>query len=366
MRKSHSQEEIKTIEREAKRICEEYAYMDKMPLEGWMWEFIRRTPTYLDVYSFIKDTFSVGSLMVHTKSKDMKKGPLFESIKKLYKKRKIPLIVDQIITELCCVREACLYDNTGLDVQHFHITGRWGNAFLSDLPCNGVPKPDIRYCDFKDNQKPQIAGLATVTVNTFEELQEHCIFLGDHLAEVLSIFLADHDPESSCMKPTSKLYHDDLEKLFVGYFNDILRNISPTKPEDTVFIGISKQAKKGIVLREIQDILDKHISSADNEINRDSNWKYYLIVYDLFSIKKYTLSKIADIFQKAFPEIQLKKGGKRKIYYTETDIKRLKNRARDLIDGDYKIFLRTPPLPYPSHVIKLMGNKLKVQTINCN
>jgi hypothetical protein len=40
----------KEIEKEAEKVKEEYAYMDKMPLKGWMWEIIRRSKDYRAFY----------------------------------------------------------------------------------------------------------------------------------------------------------------------------------------------------------------------------------------------------------------------------------------------------------------------------
>ena len=44
----------KEIEKEAQRVEEEYAYMDKMSFKAWIWEFIRRSPRYQQFYEEFK------------------------------------------------------------------------------------------------------------------------------------------------------------------------------------------------------------------------------------------------------------------------------------------------------------------------
>ncbi len=36
-----------------------YKYLDNISLEGWMWEFIRRSPDYKEKYNSIKELFGV-------------------------------------------------------------------------------------------------------------------------------------------------------------------------------------------------------------------------------------------------------------------------------------------------------------------
>lgn len=37
----------------------DYEYMDKLPLEGWIWEFMRRSQAYKNLYSKIRDLITI-------------------------------------------------------------------------------------------------------------------------------------------------------------------------------------------------------------------------------------------------------------------------------------------------------------------
>ena len=44
--RGRTEEEEREIKDIAERVKEEYAYMDQLPLDGWMWEMMRRGAEY--------------------------------------------------------------------------------------------------------------------------------------------------------------------------------------------------------------------------------------------------------------------------------------------------------------------------------
>src|SRR5271169_68405 len=45
------------IAQQVKAVREDYAYLNDTPFEGWIWEFIRRSPAYTALYNEIENAF---------------------------------------------------------------------------------------------------------------------------------------------------------------------------------------------------------------------------------------------------------------------------------------------------------------------
>lgn len=341
MRKNPSQKEIKTIEQEAKRVRDEYDYMDEMPLEGWMWEFIRRTKTYREVLDYIQGQKGCDDIP--------------SCVVALFKECRFPPGVDQIASETCFIHETEL--SKALNDNHYEITAQPRKENLLLTFHRGLPKPSVRYCDFEDNQKPRVAGLVPVSYMNYSDLEKHLSQMSHEITEHLFSIYEEG-------KSTNDFFPDTIQEAFFEYLKTVLKLIAPTRTEDTIFIGISTKAKKTVVINEIHKTMDTYVEQV-NEINRDSSWKYYLIAYDLVYIEKYTLSKTSEIFQKAFTRIPRKKGGHRNVFYTEDDIKRLRNRARDYIEDDeYRKFLRPVVASFAPYAVKHEKGKTPLITIS--
>ncbi len=140
-------------------------------------------------------------------------------------------------------------------------------------------------------------------------------------------------------------YNEKLEQVhwqFSGFSNynifgldlhvmDVPNELKVDTLENTVFVGISKTAKKEIVMKELEAIFDKYSEPPKTKIRTDK-WKYYLIVYDVMKTHpNITQEILADILSKAYPE-----------YLSRVDAKNIgdfyKN-ALALINGRYRKYL---------------------------
>lgn len=341
-RKNSSQKEIKSVEEEAQRIREEYAYMDDMPLEGWMWEFIRRTKEYKVVSKLIdqnmgfrfdeqKHTF-VGNREGDFKvENDIKEIPISETIG-------------------CaeCVGCYSIRENKnplGLNPNHFIITG-YSSFYIRDYPyiCAsfGYPRAEIKYCEFDENNKPSIEGLDSIECLSAKEL---LLRANEHAEATEWIF--EKIPRKSFIKefnipePPKDELDASIDVLNFKYPSNLknglhhallyeiqrtlrrfLRELTPTTLHDTIFIAISKTGKPDKILEQVEAIIKEQVKPRENRFSKA--WKYQIIAYDLREKSIFSFPTIADIINGAF--------GKR---YSYTEVRNdVYNRAVYMIDKD--------------------------------
>lgn len=266
------------IDKEAERIREEYAYMDDLSLNGWMWEMIRRTSQYQQNVNKI-------DALVKPLPKDRTSGTHSALV------RHVSDIKDMKIE---------LYEEDPREYSgDLHIL-----ISIDSDTCLPVPRYEFKYNEFETNQGPHIIGFSEIRAFPHKFLK------------LISEF----------PYPTSEENNYPIPKL--------LSILSPHDPDDIIYICFSKHGQKEVILRSMNKMLDHFLEPIDNRKRLD-RWKNYIIVYDLMGENdgpdKYVT--IAKIFDKAFPKV---KGGK----HTKGGIKTWHDQAKLLIRGnEYKKYL---------------------------
>ncbi len=276
----------------------DYDYMDNMPLEGWMWEFIRRNPVYRNLFS---------DLAEHDNNVIKIVGEVNDPNSIVLMERKVFFTIKEI-------REECnILPVSGTEEElHPHdfqlITFTVNNELKTFW---GFPNPHIKYNHF-DTFTPIIRGASPLISYKVEEQK--------------------------------------LKQNGANYCFKIITNIlPPITVEDTIYIGISLSAKKEDILQKLQHIIEKNVTSKDIKVRTDK-WKYYLITFDLYTVKeKYT--EISDILSIAYPENER--------LFDEKNIENYYKSALELITGGYKKYLYLKP-PGEFHVEEIYADESEI------
>ena len=248
----------------------DYDYMNHLPFEGWIWEFIRRNADYRKLYSEFKkplperDPYYRKRLdhLLHDFGIEANRGydGHLDSEQFLIKKSINPLLKIKKKT-----RTIKLKDGTRKKSKSRIIDG---NVNL------GIPNPDIKYKDFDNKHKPIILT---------REPQ-------------WGIVKAHNFNEHYLTKYKQLSYEQALEDNDLGIYcvHTITRTLTPlaTEIEDTLYLGISKKATLEDIKQEISKIYTKYIKPEFRK--RKKEWPNYLMTYDLRK-KKYTVKKIAKL-----------------------------------------------------------------------
>jgi hypothetical protein len=129
----------------------------------------------------------------------------------------------------------------------------------------------------------------------------------------------------------------------------LLHMLAVSRPEDTIYVGISKKAK----VKDIEDYLlpeiRKYLQPKTVRVRNDK-WLYYLIVYDLKKMHDQKISyrdialKLTDTYP-LIKVVKLVKGEKKTVseesskYFTAKNCENFYKEAVVLINGDYKNYL---------------------------
>ena len=119
-----------------------YKYMDDMPLGGWIWEFIRRSAKYCELLGDC-------SCLLAMIEPDIKKEKTIS-----------PAILDEVQHILASLATFIIF-NEGNGIN------RKTHLLISQSRPFGIPRPEIRYCDFAREARPLIRGMFKATVKTF-------------------------------------------------------------------------------------------------------------------------------------------------------------------------------------------------------
>jgi len=264
----------------ASEIQDQYDYMDRLPMKGWAWEFLRRNKHYIKAFIRLDE---------------MVKGNVWsdECDKILSEVTKVASPYGLLIGRGSSSLHKSKDNYLTLKLPPFKGANAMGNKYFgySHHTCH-VPRPSIRYCDFDGYLLffpfPQIPDY--VIYNSFDVLPDERIEL--RLSSI--------------------------------------KDIPITESNDIFFIAVSKNANirdlKQKMLKDIADILLKHKPRIVKE-----KWKYYLIVYDLKQRVNDALSyqEIANILIGAYPEDQEE-------YFAETrNINNWYKKADSLIKGGF-------------------------------
>jgi len=335
--------------REIKFNPADYDYMDNMPFEGYIWEFIRRNHEYRKHY--------------RKYCSELKK-PLHE--------RNFEISLYSFLHHF------------GMDVNRNHYYPLPEEKFLTikqDNPYKisrkhswsgdvtyGIPNPDITFDDFQRYYSEKCK----------EHLEKHGEFLKiENLKEYLekkSFYAEGKNPKEykeeleiwlkeNCMPIIQKSTIVRLHKFSNSHLNEYrqlndkgtlhenadfrsycvhhLLSLVPKDVEDTLYLGISLSAKKDDIIQEIERILKYQkkpikIKSPKSQkknknllIGKSKIWKSYLIIYDLIRRERRVSFKDASDVLSQYDLA----------YAGEKVIERHYNAAEALINGDYKKFL---------------------------
>ncbi len=289
-----------TIKEELKVNPDDYDYMDTLPLEGWIWEFIRRNSEYKKMYiEFVRIA----------KREDY--GAFFPRLRELRKNFTIRALILPI--------------DGDLDSEHF---------FKVKMPryelCASIPKPNIKYNQFKE-LKPITEGVTPVIPHKIEVFEKKKY----EMAKGITVEIKD----GYCVP---KEYCDKA-------INEIL---PPVDVRDTLYVGVAMTANKDDIREALEGII-KHLIKPRLMPIRDEKWKPYLFVYDLKEMlteryPKISYKNFTEILCDICPEFKIIKvaRGRKKIiivdspdYFNEKNCENFYKAARRLIEGGYKKYL---------------------------
>lgn len=304
----------KEIDKEAERIRQEYAYMDTMPLDGWFWEVIRRSPAY----NALCDELTKLSAPISKENSD---------------------IIDKRL------------DDIGIAIQ-FLIPPESGIPLPPYLEPDYLIDPD----DLKIEQKKVVKREREVVPRPNLSYHDICILSEKRYGFGL-VFLLVRGVIPSCQIITAKQL-----RLNVEMFKDLLREKTKSEmgvgfiiteeqfiekflrlslsifysedADDTILVRIDKKAKIKEVEEYLLPELRKHLKSSKPKIRAFEKWKYYLMVYDLKTrYPGWSYDDIADVMNGAFPPTK---------EYLVLDSRTIQNyykQALFLLNGEYKKYL---------------------------
>lgn len=235
----------------------DYAYLDDkdFPMAGWMWEFIRRSPDYNQRYNQIKKLSETAVL------KKTSIGIIYDKYE--FTKSSDGNILHDALRDLekkCFVRPLVIMQKNNVSDTFIlmHVSKLVHKSkYICDIYI-GIPNPNLGYCDFK-TKKPFICGVTSVSYHRF-------------MPEAIHFYQKEK-------------YH----KAFARIFRDKLTH---ENLENTLYLGISLKANIEEIKKGIKDILRQNIKLKDKRM-RPTEWKYYLMVYELEKNTSLTFKQIS-------------------------------------------------------------------------
>jgi len=210
-----------------------------------------------------------------------------------------------------------------MNPDHFYIVGG-KKVFDSEYKeitdqqfYSGIPRPIVPYPEFGEQFKPVIVGLECIQPRSYRNLMNYISVLADKQIDRLESL------------PSKQQKKEHLARTL----RVILSVLSPSTPEETIFLGISRNVRtKDELLRQLEPILDKMVRHSKIREPRHDIWKYYLIAHDLKENDGYNkYSLINEVMTMAYSDIRrmdLKTG---EDYYKA---------GKQMIESGYKKYLR--------------------------
>lgn len=304
----------KEIQNEATRIKKEYAYMDSMPLDGWFWEIIRRSPAYKTLCDELA-ALSVPISKEHSDTIDMRLDDIGISIQYLFPpKSGIPL---PPYLEPCY-----LIDHDDPEAEQKKVVKR---------ELEVVPRPNLSYHDFcRLSENRYGFGPAFLLVRG---VRPSCqIITPKQLRANVEIF---KDLLYEKTKSEMGIGFIMTEEQFIEKFLRLsLSMFFSENADDTILVRIDKKAKIKEVEEYLLPELRKHLKSSKPKIRAFEKWKYYLIVYDLKTRHPdWSYDDISDVLNDAFPP------SKEYMVLDSRTILNYYKQALFLLNGEYKKYL---------------------------
>jgi len=280
-------------------IRNRFEYLRELPLDGWIWEFIRRNKTVRDILDAIKQQASMVELSLSN-----------DKLNKHVRFRiEMPLsFADRLTTlEDRFGLRPNLRKEEDLDPKQFTML-----KIENSPKVMAFPDPDFKYTEFA-KIKPFIVGLVPVKYAVIDPAMVE---------------------EWKGEKGSSGKFHEHCVKL-------ITKVLPPSSMEDTLYVGISRKAKSDDIVKSIVKLLGEEPRMDTRETTRE--WNYYLIVYDLRTEKEQgkndlSLYDLAKLLSPIYLADRTKQKDDQRALES-TDISRYYRRARSFIKGDFRKYL---------------------------
>lgn len=314
--KNVSRDTIEAIKHEAERIRKEYAYMGEIPLEGWVWEFVRRTPEYISMFKEMKEIAPVYKRNSMAFPHNYQVNPrVFELLEK----------ITETGLYLCPTDP---YEWSEEEDRFLVIPLRRDD---SQMFCIALPHFNAKCSEIYERIN------LFLDINPVKFLPYKILFF---FTKSFKNIVTSSGQDPFALKKT--------EESVTSSVQDPLILLSPTTPNDTLYFGVSKTAKKEIIMKHISAYLDAYLEPPKKRVRTDK-WKHYLIAYDLKKHNNYDYPQIADVLSEAYPdgldieeatkERETQKIGKNIVsggHFTERNCENFYKEALELIDGGYK------------------------------
>lgn len=253
----------------------EYVYMDDMDLEGWMWEFIRRSSDYQDKYTEIINT-------------------LYEDYPYNVLRKHMPALNKMGIASISWNFNRDEYDDLRSDCFLYAEVA----SSSPDFRCfEGIPNPSKRYIDLKES-------------NEFKNAAQDLHFITG-IRPFKTGFLSNINDGSQ--------------------YERLIERLAMPVPEETLYVGIARTIKIGNLGTYLLPRLKKILEERSGRM-RMSKWKNYLISYDLRA-RGLTYSQISTYMTRACSEEDDER------LCDERNIENYHAQAVTLINGGYKKLL---------------------------
>lgn len=283
---------LEQIEKKAKEVKEVYDYMNTMPLEGWFWEIIRRSPAYMTACKELLEAWQDAE----------KRNSDFPALLKKLEGLGLGINSGFLGTRLNH-KLGFSDDYDELMEKNFYLfrfhplqTDDGGELEYGDgAAFHGVPNPERAYVDFERCQKPLIHCKAVLDV-TYDELMT-----------------VGYGAEGQAI-PIDEI----LNSFSIG-----------GNPGKTFYLAVSKTAPLNQIEEEIGAIIREHVVPRQTKIRAFDKWKFYMMAYDLS--QSHPAREIADLLLNAFPDHD--------VFFDEQTIVNYQKNARHLLAGEYKKYL---------------------------
>jgi hypothetical protein len=266
-----------------------YEHLNKLPLDGWLWEFIRRNREYKNIYSELKRDIAEGDFK-------QAKGAQFGWSEIKFSSPSITDKFDRLEKRfgIC----PTLYFNP--DDSDSYLSKQFKGKEYAVC----IPNPAKQYNEI--NPELKIRGSKPILSYKFKE---HAV---------------------------KELLERDKQKFYEHCYKAINRLSPNSDIPNTLYIGIALNAKKSDVEKELKKLMSSPDMKTKKERIRPKEWKYYLIVYDLYEFMEERnmvnhFIKIEQLLTRTYP----KDKNKFKPEYLEDYY----NKAYLLMEKDFKKYL---------------------------